>query len=287
MIMHISLPPRSQSLRPALHGVCLALMALACGDVSEPSMSAGGSAGSASAGTSGSGGGSMSNGGNGGSAITNGGSGGGAGATLDPDAGMAGGGSGGASEFMYPDGCPIPDPIPVPGQVVAIQSVNFNTSEVVLRNVTDSELTLDGGQQGWQWCNFPNYGPVLANVITLDPGETVAIILVNQSGDFWPLYPGEPGDANEMAIYDSAGGFMNAERMLNFVTWGAGSNGGRESVAATAGRWTFGERVEISDGHAGFVATGATNRGSGYTSVPSRCLVAPPNPPDAELQVPD
>jgi hypothetical protein len=80
-----------------------------------------------------------------------------------------------------------------------------------------------------------------------------------------------------VAIYNTTGSFMTAELIEAFVSWGGGSNfGSRESVAVQGEVWTNSERIEIQPGHAGFIATGAADRGAGYTSVPARCLPANP-----------
>lgn len=198
-----------------------------------------------------------------------------------------GGSSGGSSEFMYPQGCPQPNPTAAKSeQVIAIQSVNFDTSEMVVRNISGENLVLEGGAQGWQWCNIPGYGPILEEDVTLEPGQTLAFPLIFR-GALRPLYPGdEIGDANELAIYSTTGSFMTAQLMAAFVSWGSEglrAGAGRESVAVTAGLWTFGHSVEIRSGHSGFIATGRQDLESGYTSVPRRCLVTPPNPPGAQI----
>jgi hypothetical protein len=199
-------------------------------------------------------------------------------------------GTGNGGEFMYPEGCPEPTPIAAPDTVfgpqqIVIQSLNFRTSEIVLRNISSEPQTLTGGEMGWQWCNFPNYNSVVVEDLTLEPDETLAFRLVNQFM-YFPLFEGDPGDPNEMAIYTDTGSFMSAELMTSFVSWGAGLTNGRESVAAMAGVWTFMDRIEIQPGHAGFIITGRADLGSGYTSVPLRCLVAPPNPPGAVIPQP-
>lgn len=257
-----------------------ALIALGCGEITENPVGQGGRAGSAmgtgaagSAGSSGSGG---SMGGAGGSERDAG-----------PETGSENGGSG---PFMYPDGCPEPRAIASPDavetQTVAIQSINFETSEIVIRNISSRPVVIDGGQMGWQWCNIPGYDLLVLNDVTLQPGETLAFFLVQNGMVVRPLFDGDDvADPNEMGIYTTTGSFMSAELLAAFVSWGAGHNGGRESVASMAGVWAFGERVEIEPGHAGFIITGRADLGSGYTSVPERCLVHPPNPPGTELPV--
>ncbi len=260
-------------------GFASAWLALGCGEITDnPSLAQGGRAGSAmgagaagSSGSSGSGG--MSMGGT---------------SNEEQDAGPETG-SGNGGSFMYPEGCPEPSPIASPDavdpQTIVIQSINFRTSEVVIRNISSRPQTLVGGEMGWQWCNFPNYNSIALSDVTLPPGGTLAFRLVNQFSIF-PLFDGEPGDPNEMAIYTTTGSFMSAELMTSFVSWGAGLAGGRESVAVMAGLWTATDRVEIAPGHAGFIITGRADEGAGYTSVPLRCLVAPPNPPGTVLPMP-
>lgn len=208
----------------------------------------------------------------------------------EDDAGAESGTGAGGSEFMYPRDCPQPRPVAAPDadppQVVVIQSVNFETSEIVIRNISSTEQVIDGGEMGWQWCILPYYNSVLRNEeLTLEPGQTLAFRPVNQ-GSYWPIYPGEQGDPNELAIYVTTGSFMTPDLMRAFVSWGAGYRDGRESVAVQAGLWTATDRVEIQPGHAGLVITGRADERAGYTSVPARCLIAPPNPPGTLLPEP-
>jgi hypothetical protein len=198
-------------------------------------------------------------------------------------AGSAGAGSG------VPPGCPIPAPEPVQDQVIAIQSIKFASEdfpegdppEVVLRNVSGSTLTLVGGRLGWQWCNVPAYWTITDDGpdVTLEPGGTYAFVPVYNLG-LRPLFRGDDRqDTNEFGIYPASGTFDEADKILAFVSWGQGSGGeSRESIGVMGKKWTFGETVTIGPNDAGFVATGPTNRGDGYTGVPARCLVAPPNP---------
>jgi hypothetical protein len=176
-----------------------------------------------------------------------------------------------------PAGCPEPTPVAAtPDHPIVIQSVQFSRSEVVLRNASQTTQTLAGGRRGWQWCNIPDYWNVkLAEEdIVLEPGDTYKFNLIREDGRIRPLYPGDdPGDVNELGIYSTTGSFMTADLIEAFVSWGAGSDfGSRESVAVQGRVWTNAERIEIEPGHAGFIATGAADRGAGYTSVPARCL---------------
>jgi len=199
----------------------------------------------------------------------------------DADAGnaAAGGDRGGEPTSTVPPGCPIPSPEPVPGQRIAIQSINFNTSEIVLRNVSSDDVTIVGGVQGWPWCNVPAYWNIAAQDVTLSPDETFAFLPYYNTTGVRVLFPGDdPFDTNEMGIYTASGSFNNSELIVAFVSWGKGAElETRESIAVLAGLWSFGERISIGAGDAGFIATGPTDQGSGYTSVPARCLVAPAN----------
>jgi len=188
---------------------------------------------------------------------------------------------------MYPEDCPTPNPIPAPDgdQIIVIQSVHFQRGEIVIRNVSSDPVTITGGEMGWQWCNFPQYNSIVLEDLVLEPDQTLALRMVNQFR-YWRLYPGAEGDPNELGIYITTGAFNNSELIRAFVSWGAGLRGGRESVAVTALLWTNQDRVEIQPGHAGFIITGRADEGSGYTSVPARCLVLPPNPPGTVLPMP-
>jgi hypothetical protein len=194
-----------------------------------------------------------------------------------PDAGMGDAGSslGGTSgEFSYPTGCPVPNPQPIAGQKIAIQSFNFDTSEVVLKNVSTTSQTIIGDRLGWQWCSFPSYWYIAPANVVLPPGKTYKFILNLNTEGVWHLYP----EGAELAIYVQSGTFDEPEKMVSFVSWGEGlPNTGREYVATMANLWTFMDRVEIDSGDSGFIATGSVQEGSGYESVPKRCLEAPPN----------
>jgi hypothetical protein len=207
----------------------------------------------------------------------------GAGGNAPVDAGMdASGGSSASGGSATPAGCPEPTPTPASGteQKVVIQSVHFGRSEVVLRNISDTDQTLRGGLQGWQWCNAPEYSAIILaeEDVVLGPGETYEFVLFRQGVGVRELYPGDDSfDANELGIYTTTGAFMTAALMVAFVSWGEGSSGNsRENVATMADLWDFSQRVTIEPGHAGFIATGPADRGDGYTSVPDRCLPANP-----------
>jgi hypothetical protein len=259
--------------------------ATGCGDISDPgSTPSGGAAGRAgTAGSAGTGqGGSGGAGGSGGNVDA-----GGAQADAGDDGGAAG--AAGSTGNPLPPGCPAPAPVAVGGQKIAIQSIKFaseddpegSPAEVVLRNVSDADVTLVGGRQGWQWCNVPAYWALTeGGNVTLKPGATYSFIPYYNLGGPRPLYRGdEKTDTNELGIYPTTGTFDESDKILAFVVWGLGSDGeSRESIGAMSGLWTFGDKIAIGPNDAGFVATGVTNRGAGYTGVPARCLVAPPNP---------
>lgn len=202
--------------------------------------------------------------------------------TFEPDAGdgetgSGNGGAGAQAGFVYPPGCPTPTPEPVPGQTVVIQSVNFITSEVVVRNVSDSDVEIIAGRQGWQWCSFPAYWNLIlsedpADNVTLSPGETFAFPAVYNLNGLWPMSP----EGGEMAIYVNTGSFMTASQMRAFVSWGDAPSS-RENVAVMGGYWTNSERIAVAISAAGFVITGRSDRAAGYRAVREECLVHPPN----------
>ena len=201
-----------------------------------------------------------------------------AGPAPDADAGGSGGTGGGGS--VVPEGCPVPSPLPAkPDQAIVIQSVHFGRSEVVLRNVSNTDQTIVGGRQGWQWCNVPGYFNIVLtdDNVTLAPDETYRFTLIERNGMTRPLYNGEDDeDTNEIGIYTTTGAFNNATLIVAFVSWGAGSSyETRESIGVMADEWSFQSRVTIEPGAGGFVATGNVKTGAGFTSVPSRCIPPP------------
>jgi hypothetical protein len=200
---------------------------------------------------------------------------GGAGMRIDAGPGMVDAGGSQAGSTALPPDCPVAAPIPAPNQIIAIQSINVDTSEMVLRNVSQTAQTIQLGRQGWQWCSYPRYWNLVEQEteVVLAPGETLAFVAIyNMSGPV-PLY----AEDGEMAIYTRPGNFPSSETMEAFVAWGE-IQAIRETLAVEKGWWTFSERIQIRSGHAGFIATGPTDRASGYTSVRAACLVAPPNP---------
>lgn len=241
------------------------VLALACGEVSDPPGSGlagrggGGGGGTGQAGAAGRGGGGA------------GGEGGRAGAVdAGADTGAPSGGSGGG----VPAGCPSPAPIPPPGQGIVIHSINFNSGEIVLKNVSASVQTIASGRQGAQWCNYPYYWQVAYTEedVVLAPGATFAFVPVYNTMGPW-LVDREGG---EMAILFGSQGFTDPDNYRAFVSWGD-TDSIREPIAVQAGLWAFDERIDLGRA-AGFVLVGDATRAAGYEAVPARCLVAPPNP---------
>jgi hypothetical protein len=264
----VRMPPNGASFL----GIVLVMAGVACGDasnnpngISTGGTSAGRGGGAGTAGRSGSGGsapaGSAGAGGDSNDAGLAGTSG-----SSDASSPTGGGGSGGGR----PQGCPEPNPIPVTGQTVVIQSINVNTSEMILRNATSTPQSIVLGRANWQWCAFPRYWSLSDEETTVElaPGETYSFIPVNNQSEVPELYPEE----GEMAIYSTAQDFNDFETLESFVAWGD-VQAYRESYAVQKGVWTFDERIEIASGDAGFIVTGQTDLASGYTSAPARCLV--------------
>lgn len=255
-----------------LAGVSLVICAcfsLACGEISGVSDGTGGSAMSGTAGAGGSaGGGTMSSGGDSGSLNV------GAERDAGPD-GAAASSQGGS--YTVPAGCPTPTAIPAPGQTIVIQSLRFSTGEMVIKNVSNTNQTILGGRQGWQWCNFPVYWNVVLtdDDVVLEPGETYAFIGINNTQGPWEF----DSERGELGIYTAPGTFTTADAVLAFAIWGE-IGPMREPTAVLANRWTNSERIEIGPNDAGFVIVGDATRAQGYEGVPARCLVAPPNRAD-------
>ena len=193
----------------------------------------------------------------------------------EPDAGATGDAGTTPGEFSYPEGCPTPNPIGIPGQKIAIQSFNFDTSEVVLKNISSTNQTIVGTRQGWQWCSFPSYWNIAPQGdVVLAPGKTYKFVLIYNTEGLWHL----PPEGAELAIYVQSGTFDEPDKLVSFVSWGEGlGTAGREYVATMAQLWTFDDRVDIANGDSGFIVTGSVKSASGYASVEARCLVAPPN----------
>jgi hypothetical protein len=155
-----------------------------------------------------------------------------------------------------------------------IRSVTFDTGDVVLQNVSDTDQTIVGGRQGWQWCNFPAYWAIVQpeESVVLSPGETYAFTAIYNTMGQWSFDP----EGGELGIYTTTGSFTTVSLMRSFVSW-ADAAPSREPTAVLGGYWTYDERIEIGPNDGGFIITGDSNRGSGYQGVPARCIVIPPN----------
>ena len=257
-------------------GVAIAMamgVAVGCGQVSnDPNgigrpISRAGAGGGGRGGSSAAGrGGSENEGGSGGSAIVDAGS-------FAGEGGAAGSTSGGSGAGpTLPADCPVPNPVPAPGQTIAIQSLNFENSEVVLKNVSDETQVILGGRQGWQWCQFPAYWTIYeAEDVELSPGETFAFPLIYRVA-VREIFP----EGGELGIYTTTGSFTTASLMRAFVSWGDVLPQ-RESTAVQAGLWTYEDRIQIDPDDAGFVLVGPADRASSYQSVRAACLQPPPN----------
>jgi hypothetical protein len=248
----------------------------ACGQISESEDDLGGSTSAGSGGRAGSGG-STASAGSGGSAGRAGAAGrGGSGGSGTPDAGTEGGAAGtstGSTDPVLPADCPEIHSIPAAGQSIVLQSVNFNTSEIVLRNASNAPVTIVGNRNGWQWCNFPAYWAITeSGDVELAPDETYAFTAIYNTTGPRQLDP----EGGELGIYTATGSFTTADLMRAFVSWGDVIPQ-RESTAASAGLWAFGDRIAVEETSAGFVAVGAADRASGYQAVRAACLAAPAN----------
>lgn len=250
-------------------GLALSL-ACACSDetnAGEPST--GGSAGVAGAaglgGSSGAAGsGMMANGGSGGAAMTPDAGGSGMGGGGMSGSGMGGGG-GAAGSGSNPD-CPTIAPQPVPGQTIVIAAIWIPQRVVYIQNVSNAPIEITN-QPPWNWCAFPAYGQIVGSNRTLAPGERFAISgLDGFSGDV---------DGAEIAIYDNAD-FNSQDSMRAYLIWNDPPADGRENVAFNAELWTFNDRATVDPGDVGLFATGPTDEGSGYTSVPASCFPLQP-----------
>ncbi len=234
-------------------GLCLGC---ACSDETNAGEAQGGSAGVAGAGMAAGSGGAAGSG-----MLPSGGSGGAAMPT--PDAGSMGG-SGGAAGSGSSSNCPTIDPDPVPGQTIVIAAINVAARVLYIQNVSSAPIELTYPQ--WQWCGLPAYAPLVAENVTLAPGEIREISgLDGFSGDL---------TGSEMAVYDNVS-FSDSDSMRAYVVWNQRLEMGREDVAAQAGLWTFLDRAQIDQGDVGLYATGPTDEGSGYTSVPASCFPLP------------
>ncbi len=186
-------------------------------------------------------------------------------------------------------GCPEIHVDPFPGQVWAIAAINTVHAEAIFMNVSGREQTLTTDHQ---WCSFPRYERLInfdptdqtnRQETVFAPGEILRIPLTE--GDLVTPIIFDPA-GGELAVYPAPGTYREADRIMAFVSWGEGNpTVGRESVAAEAGIWPLGDRVEFGRrGYTALVAIGASDRASGFMAVPEPCLPGGRPPGEAETE---
>ncbi len=166
-------------------------------------------------------------------------------------------------------GCPIGDPQPAAGQTLVIVKLNLDRGLATLRNTSAQQQVLSADAQLCQepFCVFVSDDPV-----ALAPSQELEVDMSTFGILALSFFPA----GGEVSLHD-AFDVADPATLRAYVAWGTGGSGGpegtgKESDAVAAGFWEQGERITIEAGHAGFVATGPSQRSEGYASAPDSCF---------------
>jgi hypothetical protein len=156
--------------------------------------------------------------------------------------------------------CPAPAPVPVTEQQVIIESVDFVTDTLVLRNVSGGQIDT----ASWQLCQGPGSYQSFDSMMWED-GESLSTIVFDGIDE-----------SSELGVYSSPS-FTDSAAIEAYARWGtddATTPSVRESVAigATPPRWTDGDFVAVCSGDQGIVATGRSDISDGFRSIGTACF---------------
>lgn len=153
---------------------------------------------------------------------------------------------------------------------VVISEVVFNSSGdqiIEITNLSDDDVDITG----WQLCVQLNYWGFPS--FTLGAGERVSIHWDASGADTatdlftGTSVPSLANDSDSVGLYENADDFADAENILDYVQWGAGGQD-RENVAASAGIWSAGTFVDISevvqDESISFTGSSGAQNGPGF-----------------------
>jgi len=143
---------------------------------------------------------------------------------------------------------------------VIVQSVSLTGDEgtVVLRNLSDATVTMDG----WFICQRPSYWAIPST--TLEPGGEVTLHAGAGTDDAANVFAdggfgGLNGSQGEIGLYNSAS-FGSSDAIVSFVAWNGST--GRATEARGAGIWGA-DTVEATEGDT-IVFVGPSEDASGY-----------------------
>lgn len=160
---------------------------------------------------------------------------------------------------------------------VVISSVDFQNDIVVLTNLSDTSVPLNG----WQFCHrIRSYGSIPTH--NLAAGASITLHLTDDgTATDTDLFLNDPSldldSADELALYSTANDFDDDVNMESFVAWGTdpslAPDDSRVGVAVDAQLWTAGSFVNTSAvTAAGVVARGDTTSAAGYIAQPANCF---------------
>lgn len=163
---------------------------------------------------------------------------------------------------------------------IIIQSINFATSRVVLKNVTAGDKTISN----WVLCFGPPTYLNIPDATVVPDGGTLTLVV--GSGPCGGMQPGEVcvsggftiPNTGELGLYIDTDYAMPAS-IRTYVRWGAldgTTSSVRQMVADQADLWpgtsAANDFVPICGTHDGFVATGDVTSALGYASADVTCF---------------
>lgn len=151
-------------------------------------------------------------------------------------------------------------------QQIIIYSVDFQTNEIVLRNVSAGPVTINNT---WDICRPFSYATL--PTITLAAGADVTVHMTasgtNTATDVFLSNPSFDVQASdELMLYRVAAGHAQ-NNIEAYLRWGPSAPTGRQIQAVAVGLWSTGDAVAMCGGHNGFAATGDVRRAAGFTSI--------------------
>lgn len=151
-------------------------------------------------------------------------------------------------------------------QEIIIYSVDFETNEMVLRNVSAGAVTINNT---WDICRPFSYQTL--PTVMLGAGADLTVHMTasgtNTATDIFLNNPNFDVQASdELMLYRVAAGHAQ-NNIEAYLRWGPSAPTRRQSEAVAVGLWSTGDAVAICGSHKGFAATGDVRRAAGFTSI--------------------
>lgn len=159
-------------------------------------------------------------------------------------------------------------------QEIIIYSVDYETNEIVLRNVSAGTVTINNT---WDICRPFAYQTL--PTITLAAGAEVTVHMTasgtNTATDVFlnnPTFDVQASD--ELMLYRIAA-LHQQNNIEAYLRWGPAAPTVRQSEAVAVGLWSTGDTVTLCGNHKGFAATGDIRRAAGFTSIAAGTTCTP------------